>query len=195
MLEKTIRFAQQALSGGEFTCSFTQDPPPDSGAITHLAEVLKGLGCEMPSSLRSFYQMCNGLTLRWTYNKLTHPDYITAGNIKITSITMLTAVLHHASHDPATFDNISDMNQVLVRVEEGVIKLFYYDERLDEELPLALDVDAYFRLLDESRGLYPWQELFVVSPSFQLDPVLRAKFFSDLSLLFADADAEAFKQA
>ena len=56
---------------------------------------------------------------------------------------------------------------------------------------MSIGLDDYFTLLDETRGLYPWRELFTAR---RVKPVLREKFFGDMKALFPDGEL-TFKTA
>jgi hypothetical protein len=195
MLEKIGTFASEISQSSDFDSFHKRGEPVDDESIKRLVEVLKMLGHEVPSALVKFYETCDGFTLRWTYKKSTHPDYITSGDTDISKINLLLTWLQHVPTEPIPFDHVSDINQVLLQVEKQNIALLYRDMNLDETFPMSIDVNQYFRLLDESRGLYPWRELFVESSSFRLEPVLKEKFFADLSLLFEDTDPTLFSQS
>ena len=194
MLDKIIAFTREILRSADFTCIHKQGGPADDASIDYLEEAFEKLGYKAPSSLLEFYRICNGFTLRWTYKKLIHPDYITSGDTDIASLDLLLAAIEHVPTEPILFDYVSDINQVMFRMEKNRITLLYHDEYLQEDFPMSIDVDEYFHLLDESRGLYPWRELFVKSTSFHIQQVLKDKFFLDLALLFKDADSTLFNQ-
>jgi hypothetical protein len=195
MIEKIRKFASEIAQSSDFSSFYKQGEPVGNEPVSQLVELLKAAGHETPSSLIRFYEASNGFMLRWTYKKSTHPDYITSGDTDISDINLLLMWLTHVPDDLIPFDHVSDVNQVLLRVEKQGIVLIYRDMNLNQSFPMSIDLDQYFRLLDESRGLYPWRELFVDSTSFQLSQELKEKFFGDLSLLFEDADPGLFDQS
>lgn len=195
MLEKIENFASEIADSSDFTSTLKRGEPVDDESIQQLVEAFKERGHEAPTSLVDFYMAHDGFMLRWTYKKSTHPDYITSGDTDISNINLLLTWLQHVPDDPIPFDHVSDINQVLLRVEKQNITLLYQDMNLDKSFPMSIDLNQYFRLLDESRGLYPWREFFIHSPAFTLSKPLKDKFYADLHLLFSDTDPDLFKQS
>jgi hypothetical protein len=192
MLEKIGAFMSEMSQSPDFTYSHKQGQPGDKAAIKRLVDLFKALGYETPSSLVRFYEAHDGFTLRWSYKKSTHPDYMTGGQTDISDINMLITWLQHVPNDLIPFDYMSDVNQVLLHLQKKKIVLVYRNIERDKTFPMSIDINEYFHLLDESRGLYPWRELFIKSRSFKLKPVLKDKFFNDLKLLFKDANPTLF---
>jgi hypothetical protein len=194
MLDKTTEFVRSISHSADFTRVHEQGSPVDDAGIGYMESVFKKLGCQLPPSLIEFYRTCNGFTLRWRYKKLTHPDYITSGDTAIVDLAQLLSTLEGAPNRPVLFDYVSDINQVLLRVGKRKVTLHYRDKNRRKTLPIPVDLQEYFRLLDEARALRPWHELLVEPKSFRLEQVRRDKFFNDLKLLFKDADAKLFKR-
>lgn len=195
MLDKLTKFVRKISDSADFSYTHERGDPADAELLANLEEAFKRLGYkETPPALVKFYQTCNGFTLRWTYDKLTHPDYLTSGDVDIVAAELLISALYSEPPDPVRFDNASDLYQVWLRPAKTGPALVYRREPKRKDFPMTVGLDEYFRLLDESRGLYPWRELFIKSKSFRLEPVLREKFFADLKLLFKDADPSLFKQ-
>lgn len=194
MLDKLTDFVRRLKTSADFNYDHDEGGPADEAALARLEEAFQNVGHTTPPALADFYRRADGFRLRWTYKHLTHPDYITSGDTDLANISSLISALRYASSEPIPFDNASDVNQVTLRVEKKRLTLHYRDEYEGKSFPLTVGVEEYFRLLDESRGLYPWRELFIKSKSFRVEPELEEKFFSDLKLLFQDADAELFRR-
>lgn len=193
MFEKIDGFIQIARRSPRFQNVISQRAAPAKQSdISALAAGLSKAGMDAAASapLLEFYRRHDGLTLRWEYAQLTHPDYITAGNTSIAEIGELIEGLNQSPNDLIVFDAISDLRQVMIRVGPGGLVFRYLDKDTGTDHPFEMDFARYFRLLDECRALRPWQELLV--PSFKLAPVLRKKFIADLKLLFDDANPSLF---
>jgi hypothetical protein len=196
MLQKIEAFIRDARRSPQFQNVISEPgAPAQPGDLGRLRDRLaRSLTSDASiGPLLDFYRRHDGLTLRWEYSQLTHPDYITAGNTSIPNIARLLARLEGAPEGPIPFDSISDLRQVLLRLSRGRLELRYHDADSGKDHALRLELGQYFRLLDECRGLRPWQEVVIDAVSFKLDATLRKKFFADLQLLFADADPRLFE--
>jgi len=193
MFEKLERFIGELADSTRFqNVICTRGKPADKLAIGKLESLFQKLEVKLPPSMRDFYACYDGFTLAWEYTKLTHPDYITSGSIRITELAMLMTNLEYASDDLIPFDRVSDINQVVLRLNQGRVTLRYLDARSRTSVPLKLEMENYFHWLDETRGLSPWQEFFLASKTSRMKPVLREKFLRDLKLLFGDVDPTLF---
>lgn len=194
MLDKLTNFIRELAHSADFNYDRELGSPADEAALARLEEAFQNVGHETPPALAEFYRRWDGFRLRWNYTRLTHPDYLTSGDTDIADISSLISALRYASAEPILFDYASDIYQVMLQVGEKNLTLLYRDEYRGGDFPMSIGLEEYFRLLDESRGLYPWRELFVEAEGFVVEPVLRDKFFADLKLLFKDADASLFNR-
>jgi hypothetical protein len=193
MLEKIRGFGEELGKSTQFQGYYEHGAVARADMLGEVQTLLRARLGSVPASLIKLYQTCDGLTLRWTYNKLTHPDYITSGGACIFHLGVVLRSIKYAPDDLIPFDAPSDTAHVMLRLDPGRLSMVYCEINSRVAFPLATSIDEYLHLLDECRALYPWRELFVVSPKFKLDTVLRDKFFADLNRLFADADPKLFE--
>jgi hypothetical protein len=191
MLERIHRFALEIGSSAEFDCHYERGAAADAASIHELRRAFAGVGIEMPVALHDLYATCDGLTMRWMSKRTTHPDYLTAGNASLPPLATLLASIRHAPREPALFDYISDQAQVELRLDGGHPQLWYHQDEPELDAPLRLDIGAYLEVLDLSRGLHPWPELFIDTLALP-SAVLRDKFFVDMSRLFGGVDTSVF---
>lgn len=192
MLERISQFAMRIQRSADFECVYARGEPADSASLERLGDAFSACGITLPKPLSELYRAYDGFTLRWTYKRVTHPDFLTSGNTSIPPISTLLASIQYAPQEPALFDYISDLAQVEIRLDSGDAKLWYHQDDPELDAALRLDIGDYLEMLDRSCGLYPWQEFFLEASQHAMNPVLRDKFFSDLRLLFNDVDPAIF---
>src|SRR5262245_39968094 len=187
MLDKINRFASEYRRDKRFgNVIYRPEPPAAENEIDELRNLLAPLDPSACDVLTEFYRLHNGFVLSWHSVNRDRPTF---GSIDLVDAGLLTTNLRHAPDDFLPFDSLSDDNLVAIRLVDRRISLFYHDAKSDKHYPLEIDLGEYFRMMDESRGLSPWQQLST-GGGFRMKKGRREEFFADLNLLFPDADFE-----
>lgn len=92
------------------------------------------------------------------------------------------------------FDLMSQDHHVATKFERDQAEpvLYYFTAETDTYYRLRLNLEHYLEALLETRGLFPWQELFVADERFQPDQARLQLLRCQLQELFPDADLERF---
>jgi hypothetical protein len=152
----------------------------------------KKMSAKLPEDFMRFMLEHNGVRFRWTYNKLTHPDYLTAGAIEIYGVEKVIAQIEHG-HEYIVFDWMDDINHTAIAVKNNSAQLYYFDLYEEKYFKMSISLSAYMEMVLLTKGLYPWQ-LFFVDQEKEDKGVLQKKFFVDLLLICTDEEIQKIKE-
>lgn len=184
---------QSILSSEDYTCDLLIGKPMDEEMLLSASKQFKMLtGIDLPYVFNEFFAKHDGFRFRWTYKKLTHPDYITGGGFEIFSFDKIIEQLKQ-NKKKIVFDLMNDINYSVFAVRTNKVILFYYDKYDKKYYPMKLDVGSYFDLLQKTKGLYPWQEFFINSSVNRPVSPLKEKFYVDLKLICPDSEINEIK--
>ncbi|RYE60518.1 MAG: hypothetical protein EOP20_02300 [Hyphomicrobiales bacterium] len=183
MLENVRSLHNGPTPSGRFLNTvYRPGEPAGDTELAALSEVLGRLDAEAARTLGQFYRQCRALEFGWEHLQVGKLD---VGGARIVDIDQLTAGLRAMPDDYIPFDFPED-DVVVIRHEAGRLRLYFSEADAAEEfVPLSLDVPRYFRLLDECRGLFPWQKA-------TMGGNVQDEFLLDLERLFPSADRSLF---
>lgn len=158
-------------------------------------------GFALSKPLKDFYRVADGFNFAWQYKGHADKSRVTTGMATISTL--------YEIYDPDAemgqphgqlyeqyrlFDWTGEDEQVYMKFTRGSNEpaLFYFTRKTKKYYPLSLDFTAYMGLLSEARGLTPWQRFFVADKGVRIDARRAERFFSDLRLLFPDAEPGRF---
>ncbi|WEJ09951.1 hypothetical protein [Sinorhizobium prairiense] len=165
-------------------------PPITQADIEEFQAVLQSLNEDDKASLLGLYGQARTLQLGFEHVSGSEVQF---GGMNIFPFGSVFFHIGRDRFDQIAFDRTIDDRLVTFSERDGRLQLFVDTGSNGEEKPEALDlgVGEYLGLLDECRGLFPWQ-MAILSKKRGLMDDERKQFISNLSITFPDADTSLF---
>ena len=173
----------------------------DVAAAVQREEQLENL--RIPQVIRDLGAQVGDFLFRWQYPPVC--DKVVWGSAGVVSLYAMYAPFDEQlrEEDPQplnlfgsynVFDLMSQDHYVATKFERGRPEpvLYYFTAETDTHYRLHLNLEQYLEALLETRGLFPWQELFVDDERFQPSEARIHLLRCQLHELFPDANLRRF---
>ncbi|WP_460730616.1 hypothetical protein [Lysobacter rhizosphaerae] len=162
--------------------------PADQEYLGVFSTALNLMNKRSRSAVEALYGQCKEISLCY--------EHVSADELRFGSLSLFpcSSVLFNISYDSnayTAFDKMLDDSLIVVRLHEGEIELGIGPPESEDFRKLPLSIDRYLDLLDECRGLFPWQRAIQSKAAGLMDDT-RKRFLEDLRIVFPDADHTLF---
>jgi hypothetical protein len=200
----------QMEASGQYDISYTIFPP--NIYMDDFEEIIRdelGIdGFHFWQPFKEFYKVASRFTFSWEYRHRTTYEYQTWGASNLTIISLIYEPEEQIGEEfnlyegYRVFDYVAgeqywlDGNYVAVHFVEGREEPDFYYYSCDTEMyhKMSIGFLEYMSLLLDCRGLYGWQDFFLLDENFPVKYDRANQFLADLELLFPDADSSKYRE-